>query len=108
MHVRIARFEGVDRSQVDQDAEQFKQMLRSNERPEWMPEAAFTTLQEGVSRVISLVDRDAGVTMDLTFTPDADTAQRVDDTLNSLNPPEGVGRRATVETYEVLLDEQLS
>jgi hypothetical protein len=108
MYVRIARFEGVDRSQIDEDAEQFRKMLRANERPDWMPEEAYATLESGVTRVISLVDRDAGVTMDLTFTRDADAAQRVDDALDSLNPPEGVGRRASVETYEVLLDEQLA
>ena len=108
MHVRIARFEGVDRARVDADAEQFKKMLRSEERPDWMPEKAFSTLREGVTRVISLVDREAGVTVDLTFTGSPEDARRVDEALNSLNPPEGVGKRASVQTFELLLDEQLS
>jgi hypothetical protein len=108
MHVRIAHFEGVDRAQVDQDAEQFTQMLRSQERPEWMPEDAFATLRDGVTRVLSLVDREAGETMDLTFTRDAEAARRVDEALNSLDPPEGVGRRTSARTYEILVDEQLA
>ena len=107
MHVRVARFEGVDRSRIDQDAEEFRQMLRSRERPDWIPEETFATLRDGVTRVLSLVDRDAGETMDLTFTRDADAARRVDEALDSLNPPDGVGRRASVQTYEVLVDEQL-
>ena len=60
MHVRIARFENVDAARVDEDAEQFRKMLRSGERPEWMPEEAFSTLRGGVVRVISLVDRAGG------------------------------------------------
>jgi hypothetical protein len=35
-------------------------------------------------------------------------ARKVDDALNALNPPEGVGCRTSVETFEVLLDEQLA
>jgi hypothetical protein len=107
MHVRVARFEGINVAQVDEDAEQFKNMLRTDERPEWMPEESFSILRQGVKRVISLVDRSSGVTLDLVFTGDED-AQRVDAALSSLNPPEGVGRRASVERFEVLFDEQLT
>lgn len=72
MHVRMARFENVDMSHVDmssvdEDAEQLRRMLRSDDRPERMPEDAFATLREGVVRVISLVDRSAGATTDLAF-----------------------------------------
>lgn len=95
-------------SSVDEDAEQFRRMLRSDERPEWMPEDAFVTLREGVARVISLVDRSGGVTTDLVFTRSEGDARRVDEALDGLNPPEGVGRRASVQTFEVLLDEQLA
>lgn len=107
MHVRIARFENVDAARVDEDAEQFRMMLRSGERPEWMPEDSFSTLRGGVVRVISLVDRAAGSTVDLVFTRNEEDARGVDAALNSLNPPEGVGRRASAETLEVLFDEQL-
>ena len=108
MHVRMARFENVDMSSVDEDAEQFRRMLRSDERPAWMPEDAFVTLREGVDRVISLVDRSGGATTDLVFTRNEEDARKVDEALNGLNPPEGVGRRVSVQTFEVLLDEQLA
>jgi hypothetical protein len=107
MRVRVARFEGIDVARVDEDAEQFKNMLRTDERPEWMPEETFSTLRQGVKRVISVVDRSSGVSLDLIFTGNEDEARRVDEALNSLTPPEGVGRRASVEQFELLFDEQL-
>ena len=73
-----------------------------------MPEEAFSTLRGGVVRVISLVDRAGGSTLDLVFTGNEEDARSVDAALNSLNPPEGVGQRASAETFEVLFDEQLS
>jgi hypothetical protein len=107
MHVRVARFEGVDVSRIDEDYAQYREMLRSNERPEFMSEEAFSTLRDGVRRVLSLADRETGTTLDLTFTDNAEDAQRVHEALDSMTPPEGAGRRTDVKTYELMLDEQL-
>lgn len=107
MFVRVARFEGIDTARLDEDYAQFRQMLRSEERPEFMPEEAFETLRSSVRRVISVADRDGGVTMDMTFTDNAEDARRVHEALDSLTPPEGSGRRASVETFELMLDEQM-
>ena len=107
MHVRAARFEGIDTENLDRDIEEFRKMVRMQERPEGMPEEAFTTLRDGVKRVMSLVDRDARVSLDLIFTDTADDAQRVHEVLDSMTPPEGAGRRTSVHTYELLMDEQL-
>ena len=82
-------------------------MVRMQERPEGMPEDVFDTLKAGVKRVMSLVDREAGVSVDLTFTENADDARRVHEALDSLSPPEGAGKRTSVGTYELLMDEQL-
>ena len=106
MHVRVARFEGVDVANIDNDIEQFRRMVRSEERPEWMPEETFSTLRDGVRRVMSLVDRDAGASIDLTFTDNAEDAKRVHEALDSLSPPDSAGRRASVQTFELVLDEQ--
>ncbi len=106
MHVRVARFEGVDVANVDSDIEEFRKMVRMEERPEWMPEDTFATLRDDVRRVMSLVDRDAGVSIDLTFTDNAEDAKRVHEALDSLSPPESAGRRAGVGTFELMLDEQ--
>jgi hypothetical protein len=107
MHVRVARFEGIDSSRLDQDYEQFRSMLRARERPEFMSEDVFETLRSSVRRVLSLADRDAGIALDLTFTDNAEDARRVHEALDSLTPPEGSGRRASVQTFELMLDEQL-
>ena len=107
MHVRVARFEGIDTTNIDRDMEEFRKMVRMSERPEGMPEETFTTLKNGVKRMMSLVDREAGVSFDLAFTDNADDARRVHEALDSLSPPEGAGRRTSVQTFELLLDEQL-
>ena len=107
MHVRVARFEGLDVANIDSDMEQFKKMVRMEERPEGMPEETFATLRDGVRRVMSLVDRDTGVSLDLTFTDNAEDAKRVHEALDSLSPPDSAGRRASVGTFELMLDEQL-
>ena len=107
MHVRMARFEGVDVSRLEEDYAQYRKMLRSNERPEFMPDEVFETLRDRVRRVLSLADREAGVTVDLTFTDNAEDARRVHEALDSLTPPEGSDRRTSVETFELVLDEQL-
>ena len=107
MHVRMARFEGIDTSRVEQDYEEFKRMIRMTERPEGMPEDVFETLRSKVRRVVSMVDRDAGVSLDFTFTDNAEDAQAVHEALDSLTPPEGSGRRTDVQTFELMVDEQL-
>lgn len=107
MHVRVARFEGMDVTNIDDDMEQFRKMVRMEERPEGMPEETFTTLRDGVRRVMSLVDREAGVSIDLMFTDNADDAKRVHEALDSLSPPDAAGRRASVGTFELMVDEQL-
>ena len=100
MHVRVARFEGIDTANIDRDMEEFRKMVR-------MPEETYSTLKNGVKRMMSLVDREAGVSFDLAFTDNADDARRVHAALDSLSPPEGAGRRTSVQTFELLLDEQL-
>mgnify|MGYP006319125019 CR=1 FL=1 len=107
MHVRVARFEGVDTQRIDEDYERFKEMLRSQEPLEGMPEDVARTLKTDVRRVLSLADRETGVTLDLTFADDAEAARRVDEALDSLSPPDGSGRRTSVQIYELMVDEQL-
>jgi hypothetical protein len=107
MHVRAARFEGINTDNIDRDIEEFRKMVRMKERPDGMSEEAFTTLRDGVKRVMSLVDRDAGVSLDLVFTGSADDAQRVHEVLDGMSPPEGAGKRTSVQTYELLMDEDL-
>jgi hypothetical protein len=107
MHVRAARFEGIDTANIDRDIEELRKLVRMEERPEGMSEETFSTLRSGVKRMMSLVDREQGASLDLVFTDNAEDAQRVHEALDSLSPPEGAGRRTSVQTYELLMDEQL-
>lgn len=106
MYVRAARFEDVDPARVEEDYKRFREMVRAGERPEFMPEDVYELLRANVRRMMSFVDRESGSTLDLTFTDDADSAQRVHEALDNLSPPEGSGRRSSVQTYELMLDEQ--
>jgi hypothetical protein len=56
---------------------------------------------------MSLVDRTQGTSLDLMFTDTEDDARRVHEVLDAMSPPEGAGRRTSVHTYELVLDEQL-
>jgi hypothetical protein len=107
MYVRVARFEGRDNSNVDEEIEEFRKVVRMEERPEGMSDEAFTVLRDGVKRVMSLVDREGGTSLDLVFTGNAQDAQRVHEILDGMTPPEGAGKRTSVQTYELLMDEQL-
>ena len=107
MYVRAARFEGIDTSSIDEDMQKYREMVRMEEAPEGMSEETFTTLRSGVKRVMSLVDREAGASLDLVFTDTAEDAQRVHEALDAMSPPEGAGRRTSVQTFELMLDEQL-
>jgi hypothetical protein len=107
MFVRVARFEGVDTSRLDEDYEQFRRMVRGDERPDFIPEDVGETLRSSVRRVLSLADRNSGVTIDMTFTDTEEDARHVDEALDSLSPPEGAGRRTSAEIFELMLDEQL-
>ena len=41
------------------------------------------------------------------FTDDGEAAQKVHEALDSLSPPDSAGRRTSVGTYELMVDEQL-
>ena len=107
MYVRAARFEGIDTTSIDRDIEAYRKMVRAQETPEGMSEETFSTLRSSVKRVMSLVDREQGASLDLVFTETADDAQRVHEALDAMSPPEGAGRRTSVQMYELMLDEQL-
>jgi hypothetical protein len=107
MYVRAATFEGINSATIDDEIEAFRTMVRMEERPEGMSEETFSTLRSGVKRVMSLVDREAGVSLDLVFTSNAEDAQSVHDALDAMSPQDSSVRRTSVRTYELLLDEQL-
>jgi hypothetical protein len=108
VYARIARFEGLDPSRIDDDIADMKQQMdagRSGELPEGVPEEA-RALMETVTRWVQLVDRNNGTAIGIAFCESEGDARRVDEALNAMAPGEGQGRRiGAAEIYEVVLDE---
>ena len=107
MFVRIARFEGIDGSQVDEQVAEMKRQIDATRAGNIPPEMAeFVEKMQGVvKRFYQLVDRRNGVTLGMTICDTEEDVRTADSVLNEMTPPEGSGRRATVELYEVVLDE---
>jgi len=108
VYTRIARFEGLDPSRIDDDIADMKQQMdagRSGELPDGVPEEA-RDLMEKVTRWVQLVDRDKGTAIGIAFCESEGDARLVDEALNAMAPGEGQGRRVgAAEIYEVVLDE---
>jgi hypothetical protein len=109
MYARIARFEGLDPSRIDEDVAEMKRQLTSarssGELPEGAPEGA-GVLMETVTRWVEFVDRDKGTAVGITFCASEDDMRRADEALNAMSPGEGQGRRiGPAEIYEVVIDE---
>jgi hypothetical protein len=94
MYARVARFEGGDREAIRRTAEEIRSQAESGP-PEGLPATGF----------LLLVDADGGRTLGVTlFETEADM-RAGDRVLNEMSPPgEGMGRRASVEMYEVAVD----
>lgn len=107
MYARIARFEGGDPAAIDAQLDEMRQQIggsRAGELPAGAPDEA-RVLMETVRRVMQLVDRESGTSLGITFCETKEDLQRADEALNRMSPNEGGGRRTSVETYEVGLDE---
>lgn len=108
MYVRIARFEGLDASRMDEEVAEMKRQIdagrASGELPAGAPEQV-RTLMETVKRVVQLGDRENGRALGIVFCATEEDMQRADAALNEMSPGEGAGRRTGVEIYEVMLDE---
>lgn len=100
MYVRIARFEGGDRS-WDEFAAAVGENIRSG--GEGTP---LETVIDGVARIMLLVDREGNRGANLVLCETDDDLRRVDAALNEVTPAAGRGARTSVEMYEVLLDEK--
>ena len=111
MYARIARFEGLDASRIDEQVAEMKRQIdesrASGDLPAGAPEEV-QTLMETVKRLLQLGDREGGTALGITFCETEEDMRRADAALNEMSPGEGQGRRASVEIYEVLLDESFA
>jgi len=88
---RIAKFEGLDMSNVDEQIEEMSSM----EPPPGL---------EHSKGFMHLIDRENGTALGIVFFEDEDGLRRGDEALNAMSPPEGAGRRSNVEKYEVAIE----
>jgi hypothetical protein len=109
MYVRIARFEGVDPGQIDDQIAELRRQMEAS-RHELPPDApaAIGVLMETVVRFVQLVDRDNGTLLGLSYCETEDDLRRANEALDSMSPPAASGKRTTVETYEVAIDESFA
>ena len=100
MYVRIARFEGGDRS-WDEFAADVRETVRTG--GEGTP---FEKVAKAAKRMLLLVDRENNRGANLFLCETEDDLRRLDAALNEMSPATGRGARSSVEMYEVLLDEE--
>jgi hypothetical protein len=94
MLARVAKWEGAEADALRRSSEEIRSRAASGP-PDGVPASGF----------LLLVDPDDGRCLAVSLFADEDALRQGDATLNEMNPPgEGLGRRASVETYEVAVD----
>ena len=101
MYVRIARFEDAEGDWDERIEEVRKRMSGEVDSP--MAEA-----RDAVKRAMMLVDRENSRGAGLIFCETEEDVRRVDEAMTEMSPPPGAGTRASVEIYEVAVDESPS
>ena len=94
MYARVARFEGGEADAIRQNAQDIRSRAESGP-PEGVPAKGF----------VLLIDQENGRGLGIRLFETEEDLRKGDEVLNSMSPPsEGMGRRASVETYEVAVD----
>lgn len=97
MYARVARFEGGQADAIRQNAEEINSRAESGP-PEGVPAKGF----------LLLVDPDNGRGLGISLFETEEDLRQGDEVLNSMSPPsEGMGRRTSLEIYEVAVDARL-
>jgi len=97
MYARVARFEGGEAEAIRQNAQEISSRSESGP-PEGVPAKGF----------LMLIDPDNGRGLAISLFETEEDLRKGDETLNAMTPPsDGMGRRASLETYEVGVDFRL-
>jgi hypothetical protein len=95
MFARVARWEGSDAETIRRTAERINSEVSTSGPPAGVPAKAF----------LMLIDPDSGRGLGVSLFETEEDLRAGDEVLNSMSPPdEGMGRRSSVERYEVALD----
>jgi hypothetical protein len=94
MYARVAKWEGADGDAMRRTAEEIRSQQDSGP-PEGVPAKGF----------LLLIDPDNGRSLAVGLFETEDDLRKGDEKLNSMNPPgDGMGKRTSVEMYEVGAD----
>jgi hypothetical protein len=97
MYARVATWEGGEAEAIRHAAAEIKSRADSGP-PEGVPSVGFTML----------IDPDKGRALAVGLFETEEDLRKGDEVLNSMSPPDdGMGRRASVDVYEVALDVRL-
>lgn len=98
MFARVARWEGANGQALRRTAQEMKSRAASGPPP-GVPAAGF----------LMLIDPDSGRSLAVAFFESEEDLRRGDAALNAMNPEGGddVGKRTSVEKYEVAVDVRL-
>lgn len=97
MWARVARFEGGEREAIRRTAEEIRSQAEGGP-PEGVPATGF----------MLLVDPDGGRTIGIALFESESDMRTGDRVLDEMSPPgDGMGRRTSVEMYEVAVDMRL-
>ena len=91
MYARVARWEGADAETLERTAAEIRKDAESGP-PEGVP----------AQELMLLNDAEGGRSLAIVLFETEEDYRQGDETLNAMNPPgEGMGRRVSVEKYEV-------
>ena len=97
MYARVAKWEGATAEALRRSAEEMKANAGSGPPP-GVPAKGFTML----------IDPDSGRSLAIALFETEEDLRKGDEALNAMNPSSGdVGKRVSVEAYEVVLDIRL-
>ena len=105
MFVRIARFEGGNSAQIEEEGARIRRDLEAARRGEESPEVP-SELALLATRLEMLVDRERGAVAVLVYAETQEQAREIDRIMDGMSPSSGEwGKRVSAEVYEVYFDE---
>jgi hypothetical protein len=91
VYARVATFEGLESGQIDEAADRINQ---ESGPPPGVPS----------NRFIMLADRESGKTVAIGFFETEEDLRTGDAALNEMTPPTEMGRRTSVQKFEVVVE----
>ena len=105
MYVRIARFEGGNTAQIEEEGARIRRGLDAARRGESGSDVP-GELALLASRLEMVVDRDRGAGAVLVYAETEEQIREIDRIMDGMSPSsDGWGRRVSAEVYEVYVDE---